>query len=129
LTPTHTAGRLLAHNLDAVLAVLALPVFAIAGLPLEGWFWALALWALNRFAQARIERRAQRMDAMKAMGMMSASMLVRPWVGMVVLFVITRHDKELALSSVALFMVLITVDIATRIVAHRQNDRQIGGTV
>jgi hypothetical protein len=61
------------------------------------------------------------------MGVMSASMLLRPWIGMAALFVITRHDRDLALSSVGLFMVLVTVDIATRIVVHRQ-DRQIGGT-
>jgi hypothetical protein len=46
---------------------------------------------------------------------------------MIALFLITRHDREMALSSVCLFLVLVTVDIATRIVVHRQ-DRQLGGT-
>ena len=37
-----------AHNIDAIVAVVAVPVFLLAGLPLEGWFWATALWAVNR---------------------------------------------------------------------------------
>jgi cytochrome c oxidase assembly factor CtaG len=34
---------LAAHNIDAIVAALAVPVFLLAGLPLEGWFWATAL--------------------------------------------------------------------------------------
>jgi hypothetical protein len=120
---------LVVHNLDALLAILALPLFAVAGLPLEGWFWAVALWSVNRFLQARIERRAAGMGALRAVGVMGASMLLRPWVGMLVLFLITRHDSTLAISSVLLFMALITVDIATRILTHKNVSTRIGGTV
>jgi hypothetical protein len=122
-------AQLIAHNLDALLAILALPLFAVAGLPLEGWFWAVALWSVNRFLQARIERRAAGMGALRAVGVMGASMLLRPWVGMLVLFLITRHDSTLAISSVLLFMALITVDIATRILTHKNVSTRIGGTV
>lgn len=122
-------AQLVVHNLDALLAILALPLFAVAGLPLEGWFWAVALWSVNRFLQARIERRAAGMGALRAVGVMGASMLLRPWVGMLVLFLITRHDSTLAISSVLLFMALITVDIATRILTHKNVSTRIGGTV
>jgi hypothetical protein len=114
----HTA-RLLAHNLDAIIAILAVPVFLVAGLPLEGWFWATLLWAANRYIQVVVERRAARAGALRGVGMMGASMLIRPWVGMLLLFVITRHDRTMAISSVLLFLVLLTVDIVTRIVTHR----------
>ncbi len=112
-------AQFVVHNLDALLAILALPLFLVTDLPLEGWFWAVALWALNRFLQARIERRAAGMGALRAVGVMGASMLLRPWVGMLALFLITRHDSTLAISSVLLFLVLITVDIATRILTHK----------
>ena len=101
----------------------------IAGLPLEGWFWAVALWALNRFLQARIERRAAAMGALRAVGVMGASMLLRPWIGMLALFLITRHDGTMVVSSVALFLLLITVDIGIRILTHRNIRAQIGGVV
>lgn len=121
-------AQLLAHNLDAVLAVAALPLFALTGLPLAGWFWATVLWAVNRYAQAVVERRAVRMGALQGVGVLGASMLLRPWIGMLVLFLITRHSSTLAISSVLLFLVLLTVDIGTRIVTHRNIGGRVGGT-
>ena len=124
-----TAAQRCAHNLDAVLAVAALPAFAATGLPLEAWFWATALWALNRYVQATVERRAVRMGALAGVGTLGASMLLRPWIGMLALFLITRHDGTLAVASVLLFLLLLTIDIATRIVTHRNVGRRLeGGT-
>jgi hypothetical protein len=117
------------HNVDAILAILALPLFLLTGLPVEGWFWSVALWAINRFLQARIERRAAAMGALRAVGVMGASMLLRPWIGMLALFLITRHDSTMAVSAVALFLLLITVDIAIRILTHRNIRTQIGGVI
>ena len=125
---TINPAQLCAHNLDAILAVVALPAFLLTGLPIDGWFWATALWAVNRYAQAAIERRAVRMGALRGVGTMGASMLLRPWIGMLVLFLITRDDKTLAVSSVLLFLLLFTVDLATRIFTHRNIGRGVGGT-
>jgi hypothetical protein len=120
VTSTQTsASRLLAHNVDALLALAALPVFLLAGWPAEGWFWAVAFWALNRYLNVVIERRAAQSDGLRGVGMMGASMLARPWIGMLALFLITKDDKTMAISSVALFLVLLTVDVATRIATHR----------
>jgi hypothetical protein len=123
-----TLQKLAFHNLDALVALLALPIFMAAGWPLEGWFWAVALWAVNRFLEVLIERRASQMTALRAVGTMGASMLLRPWIGMLILFLITRHDTALAVSSVLLFMVLVTIDIGTRIVTHRNFQMTIGGS-
>ena len=125
---TTSPGQLCAHNVDAILAVAALPVFVVADLPLEGWFWAVVLWAVNRYAQATIERRAVRMGPLRGVGTLGASMLLRPWIGMLILFLVTRHDTALAVSSVLLFMVLVTLDIGTRIVTHKNFSTSIGGT-
>ena len=116
-----------AHNIDAIVAALAVPVFLLAGLPLEGWFWATALWAVNRYAQAVIERRASRASALRGVGIMGASMLLRPWIGMLVLFLITKDDRTLMVSSVLFFLLLITIDIATRVFTHRNIRGTLGG--
>ena len=118
---------LAAHNLDAIVAILAIPVFLIAGWPLEGWFWAVALWAVNRYVQAVIERRAARTSPLRGVGIMGASMLLRPWIGMLVLFLITRDDRALVVSSVLLFLLLVTIDIATRVLTHRNIRGTLGG--
>jgi hypothetical protein len=116
-----------AHNIDAIVAAVAVPVFLLAGLPLEAWFWATALWAVNRYAQAVIERRAARASALRGVGIMGASMLLRPWIGMLVLFLITRDDRTLMVSSVLFFLLLITIDIATRVFTHRNIRGTLGG--
>ena len=116
-----------AHNIDAIVAAVAVPVFLLAGLPLEGWFWATALWAVNRYAQAVIERRAARTSALRGVGIMGASMLLRPWIGMLVLFLITKDDRTLMVSSVLLFLLLITIDIATRVFTHKNIRGTLGG--
>ena len=124
-----TAAQLAAHNIDAIIALVALPLFLLAGWPLAGWFWAVALWAVNRFLQAAVEHRAVRMPALRGVGVMGASMLLRPWIGMLILFLITRGDKAEAVSSTLLFLLLVTVDIATRIATHRNYSSSItGGT-
>ena len=109
---TTSPGQLCAHNIDAILAVVALPVFVATGLPLEGWFWAVVLWAVNRYAQATIERRAVQMGPLRGVGTLGASMLLRPWIGMLVLF-----------------LLLLTIDIITRVVTHRNIGRGLGGAV
>lgn len=129
MTNRPTAAQLALHNVDAIVAIAVLPLFAIAGWPLEGWFWAVALWAVNRFLQARIEHRAARMGALRGVGVLGASMLLRPWIGMLLLFLITRHDTAMAVSSTLLFLVLVTIDIGTRIATHRNFSSSItGGT-
>jgi hypothetical protein len=118
---------LAAHNLDAIVAIVAVPVFLLAGWPLEGWFWATALWAVNRYAQTVIERRAARTSPLRGVGIMGASMLLRPWIGMLILFLITRDDRALVISSVLLFLLLVTIDIATRVLTHRNIRGTLGG--
>ena len=125
---TTSLAQLCAHNIDAILAVAALPLFVVTGLPLEGWLWATILWAVNRWIQASVERRAVRMGALQGVGVLGASMLLRPWIGMLILFLITRDSSTVAISSVLLFLVLLTVDIGTRIVTHRNIGRGVGGT-
>jgi hypothetical protein len=123
MTETHTsASRLLAHNVDAIVALAALPLFLAAGWPAEGWFWATAFWALNRYVNVVVERRAARAGALRGVGMMGASMLARPWIGMLALFLITHNNPTMAITSVLLLLVLLTIDIATRIATHRRHD-------
>jgi hypothetical protein len=48
---------------------------------------------------------------------------------MLVLFLITRHDTAMAVSSTLLFLVLVTIDIGTRIATHRNfSGSMTGGT-
>jgi hypothetical protein len=122
-------GLLIAHNIDALLAVLALPVFLLAGWPASGWFWAVAVWAANRALQVWTERRAAKMTALRGVGVTGASMLLRPWIGMLLLFLITRHDPAMAISATIYFLVLLTIDILTRVATHKNVRVETGDPV
>ena len=122
-------AQLAAHDIDAIVALLALPLFLVAGGRWRVLFWAVALWAVNRYLQTSIERRAANMGALRAVGIMGASMLLRPWIGVLALFLITHNHRATALSALLLFAVLVTIDIATRILTHRNIRAQVGGTV
>jgi hypothetical protein len=128
-TNSISLGRLALHNVDAIVAVLALPVFVLTGLPVEGWFWATVLWAVNRFLQARVERKAAAMEPLRGVGVMGASMLLRPWIGMLLLFLITRHDPTMAISATIYFLVLLTIDILTRVATHKNVRVETGDPV
>ena len=69
------------------------------------------------------------MTALRGVGMMGASMLLRPWIGMLILFLIVRDNRTEAISSMLLLLVLITADIATRIFTHRNIGQQVGGAI
>ena len=46
---------------------------------------------------------------------------------MLVLFLITKDDGTLVVSSVLLFLLLVTIDIATRVFTHRNIRGTLGG--
>ena len=46
---------------------------------------------------------------------------------MLVLFLITKDDRTLMVSSVLLFLLLITIDIATRVFTHKNIRGTLGG--
>jgi hypothetical protein len=46
---------------------------------------------------------------------------------MLLLFLITKDDRAMAVSSVLLFLLLITIDIATRVLTHKNISGTLGG--
>jgi hypothetical protein len=48
---------------------------------------------------------------------------------MLALFLITRHDTTMAISSILYFLVLLTIDILTRVATHRNVGVQSGDPV
>ena len=55
-------GARIANAADLVVLLLALPVFAAADLPLEGWGVAAAIWLAQRGIQLVLQRRADASD-------------------------------------------------------------------
>jgi len=99
------------RSLDLVILALALPVFALAGLPFLGWLTAAGLWAMWRGVGELAERRADgEEDPRRVAGLMAGSMIGRGWaLGLILLAVGLGAGDDVGLSAAVLSVILFTV--------------------
>lgn len=99
------------RNLDLAILALALPVFALGGLPLLGWLTAAGLWAMWRGVGELTERRADvEEDPRRVAGLMAGSMIGRGWaLGLILIAVGLGAGDDVGLSAAVLSAVLFTV--------------------
>jgi hypothetical protein len=98
------------RNLDLIVLALALPVWAVAQLPLLGWGSAALAWLASRALQSFAERRAlQTGKRQVAMGARAASLVGRLYlVGLTVLGT-GAIDREAGLTAAVLSVLVFTV--------------------
>jgi hypothetical protein len=95
--------------LDLVLLVVALAVFAAAGLPLLGWGAAAAAWLAQRAIQAYATRKAvAARDPRKTVGIVTGSMIGRGWLVAIIIFAAGLVHNDAGLSAAVLVIVLFT---------------------
>jgi hypothetical protein len=101
----------LLRNLDLALALLTLPVFLLADLPLAGWITGAGTYAAQRAIGAWTARRAAASDdARTTVGLMAGSMIGRGWLVALTIFAVgVTVGDEAGLSAAVLFIALFTV--------------------
>jgi hypothetical protein len=106
------------RNLDLALLAIALPVFAVAGLPLLGWLTAAVIWALWRGIGEWTDRRAaSEQDPRKMAGIAAGSMIGRGWLlGLILLAVGLATDDDVGLSAAVLALALFTVHFTFKLI-------------
>jgi hypothetical protein len=97
--------------LDLALAVLALPVFLLAGLPLGGWAAGAGVYAAQRAIGAAAARRARASgDARTTVGLMAGSMIGRGWLVALTIFAVgAAAGSTVGLSAAVLFIAVFTI--------------------
>lgn len=120
----------LLKNLDLLILAAALPVFAIAGLPLLGWVTALAVWAMWRGIGELTERRAATTrDPRQVAGLAAGSMIGRGWLlGLTLVGVGLAAGDDVGLSAAVLCVVLFTASFTTRLALRPFEPGAGGGT-
>jgi hypothetical protein len=114
-----TGGRrpgLLLRYADLALLALALPVFAVAGLPLTGYAVAAAAWlaqhAILAFAERASAAALGRGERNRALGIVGGSTLARVWlVTLAILLVGLLGEREDGLAAAVLTLALVTVHL------------------
>ena len=96
---------------DLVVAVLALPVFVLADLPLAGWLTGAGTYTAQRAIGEYTARRAAASDdARTTVGLMAGSMIGRGWLVALTIFAVgVTVGDEAGLSAAVLFIALFTV--------------------
>lgn len=97
--------------LDLALALVALPVFLVADLPLGGWIAGAGVYAVQRAVGSWTTRRAAASDdARTTVGLMAGSMIGRGWLTALTIFAVgAAAGSKVGLSAAVLFIALFTV--------------------
>lgn len=97
--------------LDLVVALLVLPVFLLADLPLVGWVTGAGTYAAQRAIGEYTARRAAASDdARTTVGLMAGSMIGRGWLVALTIFAVgVAVSDEAGLSAAVLFIALFTI--------------------
>jgi hypothetical protein len=111
-------GRLLPVLGGAAVIVLALPVFAIAGWPLEGWALGAVLWAAAQALGLLLTRLRVGAANLAASGVVGIGMTFRAVAVMVVIIAVAASDARLALAAAAVYGLAYTLELALSLATY-----------
>ena len=104
---------------SAVVA-LALPIFLVAGWPLDGWLLAATLWVASQvFGYLLVRLRSG--GNLAASGVAAVGMLTRGIVVMGVIFVVALSDATLGLAAAVTYALAYTVELILSLVSYFGN--------
>jgi peptidoglycan/LPS O-acetylase OafA/YrhL len=117
-TPRPVPGRLAPAIAGGTVIALALPVFAVAGWPLEGWALAAVLWAAAQVFAFVLTRLAGDTDNLAAAGMRGIGTTSRGLLVGIPLIAVTVADEGVGISAAAVYALAFTVELAVGLVAY-----------
>ena len=117
-TPRPAPGRLVPAIATAGLFVLALPVFAVADLPLGGWVLAAVLWLASQGLSLLLARLGLGADKLAASGVVGIGMTLRSIAVGVVLIAVVATDARLGLSAALLYALAYTLELGVSLATY-----------
>jgi hypothetical protein len=97
--------------------VLALPIYLIAGWPIEAWALAAILWAGSQAFSVLLVRLRAKGDLV-ASGVAAFGMLFRAIAIMVVLLAVAASDPQLGLAAAITYALAYTVELGLSLVSY-----------
>jgi hypothetical protein len=117
-TPRPAPSRLAPALAGATVIALALPVFAVAGWPLEAWALAAVLWAGAQAFAFVLARLASDADNLAAAGMRGIGTTSRGLLVGIPLVIVTVRDETVGLAAAALYALAFTVELGVGLAAY-----------
>ena len=116
--PRPVPGRLLPVAASALVIVLALPLFLLAGWPLAGWAIAAVLWVGVQAIGLLLARIRPAPDNLAASGVLAFGMMGRLLAVLVVLVAVAASDGALALAAALVYALAYTSELAVSVATY-----------
>ncbi len=109
LGPTLAGGTIIA---------LALPIFAVAGWPLQGWALAAVLWVASEIFALVLTRLPDNPDNLAAAGMRGIGTTSRALLVGIVLVIVTVSNETVGLSAAILYAIAFTAELGVGLATY-----------
>ena len=116
--PRPIPGRLLPVAAGAVVIALALPIFAVADWPLDGWVVAAVVWAGVQTLGLLLARVRPSPDNLAASSVLAFGMMGRLLAVLVVLVAVTASNKSVGLAATVLYGLAYTAELAVSLASY-----------
>jgi hypothetical protein len=121
-TPRPMPSRLGPTVAGGTIIALALPIFAIAGWPLQGWALAAVLWVASEIFALVLTRLPDGPDNLAAAGMRGIGTTSRGLLVGVVLVIVTVSNEMVGLSAALLYAIAFTAELAVGLATYFGGD-------
>ena len=117
-TPRSVPSRLAPTIAGGLVIFLALPVFAVAGWPLEGWALAAVLWVAAEVFALVLARLPGGADNLAAAGMRGIGTTSRALLVGIPLVIVTVSNESVGIAAAGLYAVAFTVELAVGMMTY-----------
>jgi hypothetical protein len=117
-TPRPLPSRIGPAVAGGTIVVLALPIFAIAGWPLQGWALAAVLWVASEIFALVLARLPSSADNLAAAGMRGIGTTSRGLLVGVVLVIVTVSNETVGLSAAILYAIAFTAELGVGLATY-----------
>jgi hypothetical protein len=117
-TPRPVPPRVLPVVAGGAVIGLALPVFVLAGWPVQGWALAAVLWIAAQLLGVLLTRVRLGADSLAGSGVVGIGMSFRTIAVMVVVIAVAAADAELGLSAGLLYAFAYSLELAVSLVLY-----------
>ena len=117
-TPRPVPGRLIPVAGGAVVLLIALPIFIIAGWRVSGWALGAVLWAGIQALNFLVARMRSRASSLAAAGVQGFTLFFKAIALVVVLAAVAATDAHLAVAAALTYALAYTFELGLSLVAY-----------
>ncbi len=121
-TPRPLPSRTAPMIAGGAIIALALPIFAIAGWPLQGWALAAVLWAASEIVALLLARLPDGPDNLAAAGMRGIGTTSRALLVGIVLVIVTVSNESVGIAAAILYALAFTAELGVGLATYFGNE-------